>query len=236
MSSWLRPVADALDAAPAPAVLSFRDDDAGWDDDALLRLLDRAADHAVALDLAVIPAALRPRLADELRDRAGARLRLHQHGYAHVDHETAGRRCEFGPARARAVQRRDIAAGRERLAALLGDLVEPVFTPPWNRCTAATGQCLLELGFQVLSRESRAEPLGLPGLHEIPVHVDWVRLERAAAAERLAVAIGSGRPAGVMFHHAEMDAASRAAAGELLALAAGHERARPRSLLEVARG
>ena len=81
---------------------------------------------------------------------------------------------------------------------------------------------------------SRAEPLGIPGLREVPVHVDWVRLERAAAAERLALAIRSGRPAGVMFHHAEMDAASRAAAGELLALAAGHERARPRSLLEVA--
>ena len=88
----------------------------------------------------------------------------------------------------------------------------------------------------MLSRESRAEPLGIAGLHEIPVHVDWVRLARAEAAERLAAAIGSGRPAGVMFHHAEMDEASRAAAAELLGLAAGHERARPRSLLEVAQG
>ncbi len=109
-----------------------------------------------------------------------------------------------------------------------------MFTPPWNRCTAVTGACLAALGFRVLSRESRAAPLGVAGLREVPVHVDWVRLGSAVAAERLAAAIRTGRPAGVMFHHAEMDAASRAAAGELLAIAAGHERARPRSLLEVA--
>ena len=35
---------------------------------------------------------------------------LHQHGLAHVNHEREGRRCEFGPARGAAAQRRDIAA------------------------------------------------------------------------------------------------------------------------------
>ena len=92
----------------------------------------------------------------------------------------------------------------------------------------------MELGFRVLSREARAEPLGIPRLRELPVHVDWVRLAPPAAAERLAAVIRSGAPAGVMFHHAEMDAASRAAVSELLALVAGHERARPLPLLDVA--
>ena len=86
----------------------------------------------------------------------------------------------------------------------------------------------------MLSRESRADPLGIPGLCEVPVHVDWVRLPRPAAAERLAAAIGSGAPAGVMFHHAEMDAESRAAAHALLSLVAGHARAQPRTLLSAA--
>ena len=183
----------------------------------------------------MIPAALHPVLAAELLERAGPRLRLHQHGFAHVDHERSGRKWEFGPARSRAAQRRDIVAGRERLAELLGDAVDPVFTPPWNRCTATTGHCLAELGFRVLSRESRAPPLGIAGLREVPVHVDWVRLAPPDAAERLAAAIRSGAPAGVMFHHAEMDAVSRAAASALLALVAAHDRARPRSLLEAAR-
>ena len=69
----------------------------------------------------------------------------------------------------------------------------------------------------------------------MPVHVDWVRLAPPDAAERLAAAIRSGGPAGVMFHHAEMDTVSRAAASALLALVAAHDRARPRSLLEAAR-
>ena len=72
---------------------------------------------------------------------------LHQHGLAHVNHEREGRKCEFGPSRDAAAQRRDIADGRERLAALLGDRVDPIFTPPWNRCTADTGAVLAELGF-----------------------------------------------------------------------------------------
>lgn len=233
MTHWLRPVADALDAAPAPAVLCFRDDDAGWDDARLLRLLDRFAAAAVPLDVAVIPTQLNAALAAELLGRAGARLGLHQHGFAHVDHEAAGRKCEFGAARSRAAQRRDITAGRALLADLLGDAIDPVFTPPWNRCTAETGLCLAELGFRVLSRESRAEPLRIPDLQEIPVHVDWVRLAPLAASERLAAAIRSGGPAGVMFHHAEMDARSRDAASELLALVADHDRARPQSLLQA---
>jgi hypothetical protein len=229
MGHWLEPVERALDAAGEAAVLCFRDDDAGWDDAGLIRLLDRF--DGVPLDVAVIPAALRPPLAAELCARPA--VRLHQHGYAHVNHEPTGRKCEFGAARPHAAQRRDIAAGKERLAELLGDMVDPVFTPPWNRCTVDTGRCLVELGFEVLSRESRAAPLAIPGLREVPVHVDWVRLARDEAAERLAAAIRAGAPAGVMFHHAEMDETSRGAASELLALVGGHERARPRSLLDA---
>jgi hypothetical protein len=234
MTHWLRPVEDALDATRAPAVLCFRDDDAGWSDTRLFELLDRFAAAEVPLDLAVIPKHLHPALAAELLERAGPRLRLHQHGFAHVDHEAARRKWEFGPTRSRALQHRDIAAGRRLLEDLLGDAIDPVFTPPWNRCTIETGECLAELGFRVLSRESRATPLRIPQLREVPVHVDWVRLAPPEAAHRLAAAIRSGEPAGVMFHHAEMDTASRDAASELLALVAGHERARPASLLEAA--
>src|SRR5918912_1563742 len=114
MGDWLDPVRDALDAAAGPVEVFFRDDDAGWSDGRLLDLLDAFADRCVVLDLAVIPAALEPWLAGELRDRADlGEVRLHQHGYAHVNHEPAGRKCEFGPSRGRAAQAGDIAAGRE---------------------------------------------------------------------------------------------------------------------------
>jgi predicted deacetylase len=229
--AWLEPVKRALDTAAEPVDVFFRDDDAGWADDRLLALLDLVDDHGLPLDLAVIPAALGPHLAAELRGRAGDRLGLHQHGFAHCNHEREGRRYEFGPSRTHVAQRRDIEAGARRLEDLLGDdVLEPIFTPPWNRCTAATGRCLLELGFEVLSRESRAEPLGLDGLRELPVSIDWVRLERHELATRFATAAHTGRPVGVMFHHAEMDGEDRERAGELLGVLAAHPRSRPRAM------
>ena len=234
--AWLHPLRDALDAAPAPVDCFFRDDDAGWRDDRLFVLLDLFAALRLPLDLAVIPAALGADAARELRariERAGGGLGAHQHGFAHRNHEPEGaRKCEFGPARPPADQLRDIAAGQARLGRLLGSLVEPIFTPPWNRCTEATGQGLAGLGFELLSREARAEPLGVPGLRELPVLVDWLkrrggeRLTRRDVAAIAARAVAAGGPVGVMLHHAEMDAEERAGAAELLALMAGHDRAR----------
>ena len=227
---WLGPVRAALDAATAPADVFFRDDDAGWGDQRLIELLDLFSGRGLPLDVAVIPAALEPGLAGELLGRvasSGGMLRLHQHGYSHVNHEAAGRKCEFGPSRTGEEQRRDIVAGRERLAELLEGEVDPIFTPPWNRCTVDTGRCLAELGFAALSRESRAEPLAVAGLPELPVRVDWVRLPVDELAGRLADAFACGGPAGVMFHHEVMEGADMRRAGELLSLVADHPRTRP---------
>jgi hypothetical protein len=232
--AWLDPLKRALDNARSPVVCFFRDDDVGWRGDRLRDVLDLFAELALPLDLAVIPTALDATAARELRERAetaGGRLGVHQHGYRHANHEPPGeRKCEFGPARARGAQLRDIAAGRDLLDASLGELVEPIFTPPWNRCTAATGSCLVALGFELLSREASAEPLGTARLRELPVSVDWLkrrdgaRLPPEAIAELAAAAVDRGGPVGVMLHHAEMDRADLGAAGELLALLAEHER------------
>jgi peptidoglycan/xylan/chitin deacetylase (PgdA/CDA1 family) len=224
---WLDSILRALDDTPAPVTFFLRDDDAGWEDDRLRALLDLVAGHGLPIDLAVIPTAAGPRLAHALLERRarGEPIGLHQHGFAHRDHETPpGRRCEFGPSRSRARQRADLAAGAERLRDLLGDAVDPLFTPPWNRCTRVTGECLVELGFTALSRDATAAPLEVPGLAELPVAVDWLRrrrgvaLSRAQVADRLADAIVAGGPVGVMLHHAVMDA--RVAAPETPGIAA----------------
>jgi hypothetical protein len=228
--SWLTPVAVALDAAPAPVDVFFRDDDAGWDDGRLLELVGRFAAAGVPLDLAVIPEAVTPGLAAELRDRPG--LGLHQHGLAHANHEPQGRKCEFGPSRPAPQQRADIAAGRERLRELLGEALQPIFTPPWNRCTPDTGHALAELGFRALSREHRAEPLAVPGLFELPVHVDWVRLEPAELATRMAAHIAAGGPLGVMLHHEVMEPESMDRTSDLLAVVGRHGRAVARPMLD----
>jgi hypothetical protein len=240
VSAWLRPLREALDAAPEPVTFFFRDDDAGWRDDRLMALLDVFAARAVPIDLAAIPLDMTRALADTLVARAEDQpLGLHQHGYAHVSHETAGRKCEFGPARSAAAQLHDIGDGRRRLLDLLGPALQPMFTPPWNRCTADTGAALVELGIGVLSRDRTAVALDLDGLRELAVQVDWfakrkgVPLGRDAVGEQLGARAREPAPLGVMLHHAEMDTEDLTAMSELLDLICAHERARCLSMAAV---
>ncbi len=214
----------------APIDIFFRDDDAGWADARLLELIDRFAAHGLPLDLAVIPDAVSEELAVQLAERHAG---LHQHGFAHVNHEREGRKCEFGVSRDRGEQCADIAAGQTRLRELFGDRLDPFFTPPWNRCTQDTGECLVELGFTLLSREHRAEPLGM--LPELPVHLDVARLSPEELDERFARHVSQGGPVGVMFHHEVMEPEDMARADELLALLAGHENVVPRTMASLCR-
>jgi predicted glycosyltransferase/broad specificity phosphatase PhoE/peptidoglycan/xylan/chitin deacetylase (PgdA/CDA1 family) len=237
---WLAPVARALDEAAEPVTWFFRDDDAGWDDPRLRALVSTFARREAPIDLAVIPQALEPPLARELATLWDAgTVRLHQHGLSHRNHEPEGRACEFGPHRDEATQRRDVEAGRDRLLSLLGPRLDPIFTPPWNRCTADTGRILASLGL-ALSRESRARALDVPGLVELPVSVDWLkkrdgrRLSREEIGALMARAVRGGGPVGVMFHHAEMDARDVAQAGRMLDLLQKHSGAEWRPMREIA--
>jgi peptidoglycan/xylan/chitin deacetylase (PgdA/CDA1 family) len=243
LAPWLEPVRDALDNARAPVPVFIRDDDAGWDDERLVALLDLLAALGLPADLAAIPTAVGSALARELCERIdapGPPVGVHQHGWAHVNHEREGRKAEFGASRSAGDQRRDIREGRGRLGALLGGRVAPIFTPPWNRCSAVTAACLRELGFRVLSCDAAAPAANVPGLTEVPIHVDWFarrkgeRLSRAAVAERMAADVTRcAAPLGVMLHHALMTARERASAGELLGLLAEHPMARPSPMLAL---
>ena len=219
---------EALAAADAPVEVFFRDDDAGWEDARLLELVARFAEPGLPVDLAVIPAELGDDLAQALRDTHAG---LHQHGYAHTNHQVEGRKCEFGPARDAAAQREDIEHGRERLRERLGDRLDPFFTPPWNRCTRDTAEILTQLGFKLLSREHKAEPFGL--LPELPVHLDVARLAPGELDERFAAHVRGGGPVGVMFHHGVMESEDMSRATELLALLATHPNVAARRMGEL---
>ena len=240
MIDLLMPVLDAL---PAPVQVFVRDDDAGWDDGGLLALLDVTQRAGVAIDLAAIPVAVGAALAGELCariDAAPALVAVHQHGLQHVDHQGAGRKCEFGDARSAAAQSGDLARGRELLASWFGARLQPWFTPPWNRCSAETADVLVRLGFQALSRDRGAKPVQ-HALPELPVDVDWSRHWReggaAAVANALALALraraADGAALGLMLHHAVMAQEERDALAGLLAAASDHPRLRWRGMREL---
>ena len=160
MSGWLDPVRAGARRPRRPCRVFFRDDDAGWDDERLWALLDLFDRAGVPVDLAVIPAELRP-AADRgagARGAAAGCVHVHQHGFAHVNHEPAGRKCEFGPARSAEPQAADIARGAGAARTPVGELVEPVFTPPWNRCTPRHRRRPAEPASRVLSRDVTRRP------------------------------------------------------------------------------
>jgi hypothetical protein len=242
VSGWLTPLRTALDERRRPVPFFFRDDDAGWADDHLELLLGVFEQHRTPLDVAAIPTAVSDRTVALLtsRQESGRNdVEVHQHGFAHVDHETVGRKCEFGRARAAGEQAEDVARGRALLTGLFGDLL-PVFTPPWNRCAPWTGTVLRDLGFEVLSRDVSAGTLDVPGLVELPVTVDWfakrhkVPVGRDGRGLLLAEAARGPGPVGLMLHHEVMDEADRADLAELLALLAAHPAVEPGHLAGLA--
>ena len=242
--SWLTSLRETLDAAPHPIAFFFRDDDAGWEDVRLFELIQLFGEHNVPLDLAVIPKAIGANTAARLRllvEILPREIALHQHGYAHLNHEPNGRKSEFGDSRAPALQLADITSGRQLLADLFGPMVDPIFTPPWNRCTATTAACLREAGFSCLSRDVTATDINTAGLREVPIAVDWfkqragVRLTPDEIGGSLDAAARVGGTVGVMLHHAVMDQNERELLAELLRLVSSHAQARCALMRDVIR-
>ena len=126
------------------------------------------------------------------------------------------------------------------MAELLGAAPDPIFTPPWNRCTAVTARCLAELEFQVLSRDAHAASLGNSGLCELPIAADWfahrkkVRLNRNELGRLLAAQLEREDPVGVMLHHALMDSEEMQALAQLLSLLARHPNAKCQTMQSLA--
>ena len=243
MTGWLDPLRQALDESDTRIDFFFRDDDVGWANDEFRTLLAGFRQHSVPLDIAAIPNALTAELADELctlHAEAPAALGVHQHGFAHANHEDSGRKCEFGSSRSHQDQYTDIQFGKMKLEEMLGSAFDPIFTPPWNRCTAITGECLRDLGFRVLSRDATAPSLALSGLKELPISIDWFakkngqRLSFQSLGTLIAMTMKQRQPIGIMLHHELMHAAERELLGELLLLLSTHRQAHCKLMAEIA--
>lgn len=231
----------------------WRDDDAVAPSPALDRLLDLAAESGAGVALAVIPAAAKAALARTLADHPADTAVL-QHGYAHTNHAPAGaKKCELLDAAVRPAILEELARGRERLSAQLGDRLLPVMVPPWNRIDAALVRRLPELGFTALSAyKARPAAAAAPGLLQVNCHLDilqW-RPQRRFVGTEAALALLTGHlaakrssladaeePTGILTHHEVHDAAAWDFLAELLSFLERQESARmvpPREVFETA--
>jgi peptidoglycan/xylan/chitin deacetylase (PgdA/CDA1 family) len=193
----------------------FRADDIAVPGRQMADLLEIFNRHALPLALAVVPAWLTPPRWQALCAMGGDRPDRwcwHQHGWRHRNHESEGKKQEFGPSRSREVLARDLTLGRERLAAIMGTHLTPLFTPPWNRCSEDTLALLQEMGYKAVSRSRGNRPPAPPGLPDLPVSVDLHTRRAPSAAvgwERLKEDLTSGLrypTCGIMIHHQRMNA------------------------------
>jgi hypothetical protein len=220
-------IRDAAVARSSTTRVYFRADDVAVPGRSYREMIQVFSRQNVPLNLAVVPAWLtttRWQALVRIGDAADHLWCWHQHGWRHHNHEPGGKKQEFGPARTHAALRQDLDRGRDRLEHLIGPRFLPVFTPPWNRCSAQTLDYLHRAGYIAVSRSRGSVPTGPQGLRELAVDIDWhTRKDVTAAAgwQALTAELSQGltRPTcGFMLHHQRMSPVAVAALDHLLTL------------------
>ena len=229
---------DQWQAQGLTAHLWWRDDDVMRPSPKLNRLLDVAQRCSCPVALAVIPARVCDGLGQAL---AGTPTAVVQHGFAHIDHASPGRRkesSELGSHRPQAVILEELVSGRERLRELFGDRFLPVVVPPWNRIDRALLPALSASGFCGLSTFGpRDSAIPTEGIVEINCHFEPIRWRGgphfAGAESVLAVLVSQLRarrtgavdpeePIGLLTHHRNMDDQSWTLVEQLITFTASH--------------
>ncbi|NVK44090.1 MAG: hypothetical protein HWE39_22835 [Oceanospirillaceae bacterium] len=216
MTVW-QALVQELQRWPTPPTLWWRDDDAVAPTAALERLLLLTGEHAIPLQLAVIPAYSEATLAARLTDTE--QVWILQHGWNHRGYAAAGeRKRELGGPRPRDEILQQLSQGRELLARQYGPRALDILVPPWNRIDADLLPALPGLGYRRLSvlGPRPREPVGL---QQINVHIDIIDWKRRcfageeAVVQRLTSHLEARRlgtadacePTGLMTHHLDQD-------------------------------
>lgn len=149
----------------------FRDDDFEVVEDSLISLLDLFNEYQLPLTGAVIPGTLTNDCTDFLIQRLEQQpLQLIQHGWIHKNHESEGKKHEFGPSRNADEVFADIRSGAETMNKAFGTKWTNVFCPPWNRMTTEGLNSIRRLNFRGISRDAGASPPS--PVPEWPVNTD----------------------------------------------------------------
>jgi peptidoglycan/xylan/chitin deacetylase (PgdA/CDA1 family) len=208
--------ASAKMASAAMPPIFFRADDIGAASkafDAMCRLFRH---YKLPLAMAVIPSWLSETRQQKLFQAAAIDEALwdwHQHGWRHINRQNKGDKCEFGSDRHAERQHEDILQGRAKLERIFGPHLVPVFTPPWNRFSAATLSVLHKLDFKGISSTEPFAP-GIKsryGIKHLPVRLDLHTRKAENPAGDFALLMDQfyrlskmKGPTGIMIHHQRM--------------------------------
>ena len=221
----------------------FRADDIGAGGRSFEALCDLFRRHRAPVGMAVVPAWLSGTRIEQLFRTAPADEPLwgwHQHGWRHINWQRTGKKAEFGEQRPLEKQWNDIESGRKKMEEIFGERASPVFTPPWNRLSAATVKILLQMNFRGVSllgpmpRGVRS-PAAFRNLRiQVDLHTRRSRdpeTDYPALLAELTAGLRRRETLGIMIHHQRMTLFSFEFLDELVRLLA--ERHAIRSLRET---
>jgi peptidoglycan/xylan/chitin deacetylase (PgdA/CDA1 family) len=216
---WKKQLAAACEKAVGshtPSIF-FRADDIGAGGRAFEALCQIFRFHRIPLAMAVVPAWLSDVRRQQLFQAAPLEEPLwgwHQHGWRHVNWQRTGKKSEFGEQRPFDKQMKDIVQGREKMQAVFGNHLLPVFTPPWNRLSSSTLKILQDLGFNGVSitgpfpRGSKTT-IKLKNLRvQLDLHTRKNRdgeSDFQTLLDEISTLLGKKEPFGIMIHHQRMN-------------------------------
>ena len=114
--------------------------------------------HGFSIHIAVIPAKLTilgEKYLIELKQKFPEKVEIGQHGLNHNEVKIGKKRFEVGPGMSVNKQKRIISQGWQLLTSKLGDIVSPIFVPPFNGFDSGTIEALDLLSFKIISAETR---------------------------------------------------------------------------------
>ena len=210
---------DEASAKMASAVMPpffFRADDIGAASKAFDAMCRIFRHYQLPLAMGVIPSWLSETRQQKLFQAAPIDEGLwdwHQHGWRHINRQKKGGKSEFGSDRDAEHQHEDILQGRSKLERIFGPNLVPVFTPPWNRLSAATLSVLHNLDFKAVC-STEPFPPGIKsryGIKHLPVRLTLHTRKVKNAADDFALLMdqfyGLSKmkgPSGILIHHQRM--------------------------------
>lgn len=189
--------------------LFFRNDDVGWNLKDFDRLLSLFVTNHHKLNGAAIPSASLDSYPVGIFSEFKKNLQIHTHGFAHLDHQSEGKKAEFGSARSLDSVKKELQQAYANTQHIFGDLFFPAFTPPWNRIEDSWISLIHECGFRILSRDGDRKN-SIAGLGDLNVHIDLHTSRKPVAytPETLLQEVLSLQTpynhVGIMIHHKHM--------------------------------
>lgn len=188
----------------------FRNDDLGWMPQQFDKMLSIFRKHQLPLCAAAIPLYCQDTYKANHFSSDKDILEVHTHGYSHLDHQSSGKKAEFGAERTVEGVTYDLKKAYAITKSLFPEQFYPAFTPPWNRIEGQFIKLLSGAGFKVLSRDP-GKLANVDSIIDLNIDIDIHTSKKGKITDPLKIISAIEQTwsekdiCGVMLHHKHME-------------------------------